>query len=296
MPVPITDPIDELDDIDIAMPTLAAAVAPAQTPDVLDAAPIISPPATDEERVAQAALAMVAQAKAFAVTDAASFERAGQLIDALKQRKKDVEGWFKPMADAAHKAWTTITGRRGAITAPLDEAITVLASRYSAFAREERERAEAERRRQEQEAQARERARLQAEADERARAAEEATQAALLASSQEEAQAFEQQAEQLTAEAAVIKQEAATVEAPVLPVHSTIDHVKGPAVAQNWQHEVMDLDALIQAVAAGQVSRQAVLANDTYLRQRAKADKGTMKIPGVRFFDAGSVRASRGRR
>lgn len=288
MPTPITD----LDDIDIAMPTLA----PAQPPEVLDAAPLVSPPATEEERVAQAALAMVAQAKAFQVTDAASFERAGQMIDALKQRKKDVEGWFKPMADAAHKAWTTITGRRGAITAPLDEAITVLASRYSTFAREERERAEAERRRQEREAQERERARLQAEAEERERQAEEARKAAELADTREEAQQLEAIAETMTAEATVIKQEAATVEAPVLPVQSSIAHVKGPAVAQNWQHEVTDLDALIQAVAAGQVSRQAVLANDTYLRQRAKADKGTAQIPGVRFYDAGSVRASRGRR
>lgn len=262
--------------------------------EVLPAAP--EPPASEEERVARAALQHLEQAKAFQVIDPASYEQAGRMIDQLKTKKKDVQGWFAPMVDAAHAAWKALTSKRASVTDPLDEAITVLSSRYATFARDERERAEAERRRQEKAAQEREQARLRAEAEEAARLAAETAKAAETAPTREEAALLAEQAEQLTQQAEQTRVEAAAVQPPVLPVQSRIDHVKGPAVAQNWQHEVTDFAALITAVAAGTVSSQALVPNDTYLRQRAKADKGTAAIPGVRFFDAGSVRASRSRR
>lgn len=250
-------------------------------------------PASEEDRVAQQALQMVAQAKAFLVVDPASYALAGQMIDQLKVKKKDVEGWFAPMCDAAHKAWKTLTGKRASITDPLDEAIEALSTRYAAFKRQEEARAEAERRQREKEAQEREQARLRAEAAEAQRLAEEAAAAALVAPSREEAAVLEEQAEQLTQQAEQTRVEAATVEAPVLPRQSAIADVKGPSVAQNWTWELVDKMALIKAVAAGQVSTEALGVNTTYLNQRAKADKGTAKIPGVRFFDKGSVRASR---
>ena len=280
-----------LDDLDLAPVTSA----PVQTPIVLDAEPV-APPKDAEQAIARQADDMVARAKAFVVDSPASYEQAGRMIDAIKAKRKDVEGFFAPMAEKAHAAWKALTEKRRSLTDPLDEAAVALSVRYSEYSRRMREEAEAERRRQEKEAQERERARLKAEAEAREREAEEARRAAERADTREDAQQLEAMAETMHAEAAVIKQEAATVEAPVLPLTSPIDHVKGPTVAQNWQHEVADFEALIRAVVAGQVSTQALLPNDTYLRQRAKADKGTAKIPGVRFFDAGSVRASRGRR
>lgn len=264
---------------------------PVRTPEVLPAEPV-----TEEERVAQAALELVARAKAFEVTDPVSYEQAGRMIDQLKTKRKDVVGWFQPMVDAAHKAWKTLTERRGGLTDPLDEALAILSSRYATFARHERERADAERKRQEKEAQEGEQARLKAEAEEAQRLADEAAQAALTAPSREEAQVLEQQAESLQQQAEQTRVEAATVPAPVLPVHSRIDHVKGPTVAQNWTFEVTDKLALIKAVAAGHVSIEALEPNTSYLSKRAKADKATATIPGVRVYDAGSVRASRSRR
>lgn len=270
---------------------------PALVPQVLDAEPAVAPPpANEEQAIARAALQLVDRAKAFQVIDPASYQQAGAMIDQLKTKKKDVVGWFAPMVDAAHDAWKALTSKRASVTDPLDEAITVLSSRYATFARQERERAEGERRRQEKEAQEREQARLQAEAAEIARQAAEAAQAALTAPSREEAQVLEQQAEQLTAAAEQTRVEAATVPAPVLPTHSRIDHAKGPTVAQNWTYEVTDKLALIKAVAAGEVSHEALEPCGPYLSKRAKADKATSRIPGVRVYDAGSVRASRSRR
>jgi len=280
-----------LDDMDFE--PVVRTVTPAPAVELLEAEPS---PVAEEQRLATAAERMVARAQAFQVTDAASYEQAGVMIDQLKQQIRQVEGFFAPMADAAHKAWKAITGKRASLTDPLIAAERALASRYSAFRRAEEERAQRERREREQAAQEAERQRLQAEADAIAREAQAAQAAAAQAASAAEAQVLEQQAAQLQQEAAAVRVEAQTVEAPVLPVQSAVAHVKGPGVRANWQAEVDDLVTLVKAVAAGQAPLECVIPNETYLRARAKADKGSAKIPGVRFYDAGSVVASRSKR
>lgn len=297
MPAPITDPIDDLDDIDIAMPTLPATETegrrPQTEPEVLDPEP--ARPA-DEQAIAHAAQSLVARAQALQVNSPESYETAGRLIDALKAQKKGVQGFFAPMRERAHAAWKAITAKEGGLTGPIDEALTIVQGRYSAYARQVREDAERERRRQEQEAQERERARLKAEAEAREKEARDAREAALTATSREEAQILEQQAEELQQTAEATRVEAATVQAPVLPLQTAVNLKKGPTVAQNWTWELTDKLALARAVVEGKVSSEAILENGPYLTKRAKADKGTATIPGVRFYDAGSVRASRSRR
>ena len=81
----------------------------------------------------------------------------------------------------------------------------------------------------------------------------------------------------------------------MIAVRSRLADVKGPTVASHWTFEVFDKRALIAAVARDEVSQEAVEPSDTYLGQFARANKGTAKVPGVRFYDAGSVRASRRR-
>lgn len=280
-----------LDEMDFE--PVVTTVTPAPAAELLAAEPS---PEAEERRLSTAAERMVARAQAFQVTDAASYEQAGLMIDQLKTQIRQVEGFFAPMADAARKTWQAITGKRASVTEPLIAAEKALSARYSAFRRAEEERAAAERREREKAAQEAERQRLQAEADAIAREAAEAKAAAAQAASADEARALEQQATQLTQEAAAVRVEAQTVEAPVLPVQSAIAHVKGPGVRANWQAEVSDLLALVKAVAAGQAPLECVIPNETYLRARAKADKGSAKIPGVRFWDAGSVVASRSKR
>lgn len=288
MSTTILDTFD--DDLDLAPATPAV-----QTPDVLEAEPVMAPPKDAEQAIARTAEDMVTRAHAFVVDSPVAYAEAGQMIDAMKAKRKEVEGFFAPMVEAAHAAWKALTEKRRSYTDPLDEAVSALTQKYAAYKRRVDEEVAAERRRQEQEAQERERARLKAEAEERERQAEEARKAAEIADTREEAQQLEAIADTMAAEATVIKQEAATVEAPVLPLSSPIEHVKGPSVRANWTFRVTDKMALIKAVAAGQVSPEALETNDTYLRARAKADKDTVRIPGVQFFDAGSVVASRRR-
>ena len=278
-------------------PVMPAAV---QTPEVLDAEPVADqPPAQQgEQAIARTAQTLVQRATDFQITTPAQFEEAGQMIDELKRAQKNVVSFFEPMAQAANRAWKAITERRAGLTDPLQHATNVLSNRYLDYDRKVKAEAERIRREEEKAAQEAERARLQAEAAARQQEADELAAAALAASSREEAQVLEAQAEQLQQEAATVRVEAATVQAPVLPVRPTTRTTAGPLPSSraNWTYALDDKMALIKAVAAGTVSAEALDANPVYLRARAKADKDTVTIPGVRLYDAGSVVASRAKR
>lgn len=242
-----------------------------------------------EQALARTSTDLVSRAKAFVIRDPAAFDLAGQMLETLKEQKRRIVEFFEADIARAHAAWKGLTSKRASFVDPLDEAIENLSRRYATFKREADEAAERERRRLEKEAQDRERARLQEEADRLAAEAKAKEEAALMAESREQASLLETQAEELKTTADEVRQEAATVQAPVLPVRPAVAPAKGITVKANWCHEVTDLMALVKAVAAGTVSIQAICANDVYLRQRAKADKNTIQIPGVRFYDAGTV-------
>lgn len=260
---------------------------PAPAADVLEAEIVTDDPA--EQTLARTSTDLVGRAKAFLITDPSSFEFAGRMLEALKDQKRTIVEFFEADIARAHAAWKGLTTKRAGFVDPIDAAVTALSARYGMFARQAREEAERERKRLEKAAQDRERERLQLEAD---RLADEATakeEAALSAPTRAEAQELTAAAGELQASAADVRQEAATVQAPVLPLAPTVTPPKGTSIKANWSHEVEDLLALVKAVAAGTVSREAVLPNDVYLRARAKADKDTIRIPGVRFFDAVTV-------
>ncbi|MGE3278122.1 MAG: hypothetical protein AB7O67_23680 [Vicinamibacterales bacterium] len=238
---------------------------------------------------------LVAQATALTITNPESFQRAGQLLEDLKGFHRQIEEFWEEPVAKAHAAWKALTTRRADMVNPLKEAVAVLSSRYATFAREERAKAEKLRREEEERLRKAEQDRLAAEAkatEERAAALRAAAEAA---PSRAEAAALETEANQAAADAEVLAVEAQTVQAPVLPPAAALPAPKSTSVRENWTFEVTDPLALIKAVAAGTVGVQAVIPNETYLRARAKADKGTVQIPGVRFYDKGSVAVRRAR-
>lgn len=261
---------------------------------VADPAPEpIEPEVVEGERVEQSlartSTDLVSRAKAFQISSPGHFQLAGEMLQTLKDQKNRIIEFFEADIERAHAAWKGLTTKRAGFVTPLDEAIATLSARYGTFAKEAREAAERERKRLEQEAQERERARLKEEADRLAAEAKAKEDAALMASSRSDALALETEAAELKTSAAEVRQEAATVQAPVLSARPSVTPPKGTSIKANWSHEVTDLMALAKAVVAGAVSIQAIAANDTYLRQRAKADKDTVRIPGVRFYDAITV-------
>lgn len=276
---------------------LPDAVEPDELPDEIEPEEAETPvaiepeivPADQEQALARQSTDIVSRAKALQITDVGTFEAAGEMLQALKDKARQIEEFFEADIQRAHAAWKGLTTKRASFLDPLKEAIAIVSSRYATFAQEEKRKAEAERRRRELEEQERERARLKAEADARAAEAARLVEEAMQATSRDEALALEEQAAAAKVEAEEIRHEAATVQAPVLPLAPTVTPPKGVSVRSNWKHEVTDIRALVKAVAEGSVPINAIAANDTYLGQRARADKGTVPIPGVRFYDAGSV-------
>jgi len=68
---------------------------------------------------------------------------------------------------------------------------------------------------------------------------------------------------------------------------------RGISTATNWKGEVISLDALVNAVAAGKASSSLVMANEVAITRLARATRGTLQVPGIRFFSQATVRAGR---
>lgn len=266
---PYRDDEDEPDDIDVALPTV---VTP-EPADVLDAAAL-----APEQRLERQNLSVSERATRLVITDAESFARAGELLTVLADLAKQVEEFWKEPTAKAHAAWKALTDRRASMLKPLEAAKQDLGARYAAFKREEDRKAEEQRRRDEQAAKEAEQARLNAEAAALEQQAEETP---------------EEQRPAILAEAAQVRQEAATVPAPVLPIRPTVTTPKGISTRSNWTCQVDDKMALVRAVAEGKVSLEALEPNMVYLRARAKADKDTFRCPGVRVYDAATVAVRR---
>lgn len=252
-------------------------------------------PVRSEQALAQSQTSLVEQAKALQITSPEAFEQAGHLLVALKDFARQVEDFWAEDIARAHAAWKGLTTKRASYLDPLKDAITVLSARYAAFAQEQKRLAEKARREEEERLRKLEQERLAAEAKAREEEAKRLEAEAKAADSYDERRAIEAEAHQAKAEAADLRQEAATVQAPVLPDVPAVALPKGTSVRANWTFRVDDKLALIKAVAAGEVSPESLDVSTTYFTKRAKADKDSVRIPGVTFYDAGSVATRRAR-
>lgn len=215
--------------------------------------------------------ALLMRAAALQVVDAASYEQAIELGQVLTGFVKDAGEYFDPDVNRAYTLWNSLTTKRKAFIDPLKEGIEKLKTRAVSWFQNE----EARRRENQRIADA-EAARLaREEADRKVVEAERARQ-----------QGDVETARELVQEAEEIRQ---SPPPPAAPVPSAAPKVAGAGVKANWVHEVYDFKALVQAVGEGKVSIEALQPNDTYLRSRAKADKKTLNIPGVRVYDKGSM-------
>jgi len=250
-----------------------------------------------EQQLARRTTDLVARAQAVIINDGPTYEAAGLFLEQLKRAQEEIEAFFEDDVANAYKAWHGLTQKRSRFVAPIKEAHKVIAERYAEYNRAEMARAEAERKEREEQAKREEQQRLHDEAREREREAAELqakAEEADVHGTREEALALREQAEQLEGEARELKLDAATAEAPVLPLTPALPTRKGaPKVRANWTFEVTDKMALCKAIARGDVSLECFTPNEQYLRRRAEADKATCRIPGVRVFDAGTVTQSR---
>lgn len=224
---------------------------------------------------------MMVAAQQLLVADGASFAAGGEMLRAVAVYAKRVHEVIDPIVEAAHVAHRTAVAQRDRLLRPAQEVKRVVGEKMACYETDQRElarMAEAQARREveRRESEARERAeaerrRLQAESDERYLAA---------------AVAAEDRGDPALAE--MIVENAPTVAAPppepVSVVRPVVERPRAEGVSfrDSYRAEVTDLQALVQAVAAGAQPLTLLQPNMTALNQMARALREQMQVPGVR--------------
>lgn len=201
------------------------------------------------------ALALKSKVDSLSVIDQASYDVANAINAEAYKLRKAFHEWFDPIDEASKKQRQATISQGKKIDEPFDYVIKVTGSKAAAWIRAEEERAAEEKRK--------------AEAIAR-KAAEDAQLAA--------AEAL--QAEGLTNAATAIL-EAPTV-IPKIVVEGPVK-AEGTTYTDRYSAEIVDLVALVKAVAEGKAPLSAICANDAWLGQWARLTKGAESMPGVKI-------------
>lgn len=224
-----------------------------------EAAIDITPEASE---AAALALPVPEQAKSLAITDDVSLSRGNELLLTIKDIRKQIADTFDPLAKKAHEAHKAILEQKKKAEAPLIEAEGIVKPAIARYM------AEVERKRREEEERIRKEMQKKAE--------EEALKAAL------EAEASGDHAE---AEA--------IIETPVFVPHVVAPpapKLQGVSIRKITKFRVVDMKALVQSIARGQVPIEAVMPNDTVIRASLKS---AQRWPGIEVWEEDSVAAGR---
>jgi hypothetical protein len=213
---------------------------------------------------------LVTQVRAIEIVDTPSYERAGEFLKGIKALLKKIEESCGPVKKKTHEAWKAAVKQENDHKAPLLEAERLLKGRIGDY------HAELERKRRIEEARLAEEARRK---EEGARL--------------EEAAALEAAGE--------IEEAEKLISDPPPPLPPPVAAVETPKVAgvfsrELWEAELIDLNKVISAAHADPKgpARQLVGFLQKEANQMARATKGQMNIPGVRFRPKRSVSASSG--
>ena len=210
---------------------------------------------------------LVVRADAFVIESDIAYETAADFLRDCKAMQKDIREAFEEPVKKAHEAHKAMTGLRGKLLSPIEAADKRVKAKMAGWV-EAKERAARE-----------EEQRRQAEA----RKAEEDRRLA-------EAAQLEAQGRQQEADAAL----AAPVHVPAQRVVAAPPKVEGTAVRKKYGAKVVDLDALVRAVAAGKVPLTLICPNQRALDSLAQAGPESFAIPGCELVTE-TVIAARGR-
>lgn len=203
--------------------------------------------------------------KAIKTKQAELDEKRKAITRPLDEKKKQIMSLFKPAQDL------------------LEQAENVLKSSIINWKAEESKRIRLENERQ------KELQRLaQEEANKRAREAEVAAQIAEQSGDVVKAEEFKTVAQTQAAVAEAIAY-APPVQAVAAP------KLSGISSREDWKAEVVNLMALVQAVARGEAPLELIQANQTEINKHARALKSNMRVPGVRVYAEEVVAARRAR-
>ena len=204
-------------------------------------------------------IALVNQARAIQIRSNDDCRMADGFIEALKSAEDKWDGLTAPSREAAHKAWKASVALHDGLITELSETRKDLKRRRGEWYDEQ------ERARREEERRLQEIARKQAEDE--ALAAAEAAEAA---------------GDHEIAEAIV----AQPITTPAVTVARTAPAASRLTAARTvWGAQVVDLMALVKAIAAGTQPITLVEPNMVALNGMARAAKSALAIPGVRSVE-----------
>jgi len=208
-----------------------------------------------QKEIENQALALKAEADGFQIVSQEDYNLANDFGKRIKQSMKTIDEYCDPVIDAAHKAHKAACDQKKALYAPFEAAKKIVDAKQIEWYRKEQARAAEELRKSEEEA--------------RRKAEEEA-----LANAQALQDAGMTQAAEAVLDTPVVIQKI-TVAEPI--------KAGGESFRETWGSEVVDLMALVKAVAAGTQPLAYLEPNTTALNSAARMFKGTVQIPGVKI-------------
>lgn len=212
------------------------------------------------------------KARALAVTDASTYERAAEMLTGIKALRQEVDAAFDPIIADAHQAHKTACRQKQQAEAPLAEAERILKSGISAYHTEQERLRQIEQRRLQEEA------RLQEEQ----RRLEEAAALELEGNRTENPELLYEANEMI---------ERPVVAPPVL-APSTTPKVAGIVHRDNWGAQLVSLPVLIKFVAAHPEYSNLLSFNTAAANALARSLKSNLKIDGLRAVNTPTVAAS----
>lgn len=208
-----------------------------------------------KQEIETQAIALKAEAERFEVVDQETYNLANEFGRRIKQSMKTIDLYCDPVIEAAHKAHKAACDQKKSLYAPFEAAKKIVDAKQIAWYRAEQARAAEERRKAEEEA--------------RKKAEEEQLAAAEILQKEGLSQAAE-----------------AVLEMPtVVPKVTVAEPVKagGESYRELWSAEVVDLMALVKAVAEGRQPLAYLEPSMSTLNKAAAMFKGTVSIPGIKI-------------
>jgi len=205
----------------------------------------------------------VASANALQIKSSQDSLGAQEVLKEIKTVAKRVYEKFHAPVESAHAAWKAAKDLENFFMGPFEEAEAIIKRKVVTF-QQEIERVQRE------EANRIEAKRLQ---EERVRKEEL------------ERQAKAAEAKGNAEKAKALRDNAEAYVAPVTFVPPPTAQASGTAFKKTWKAEVTDLPALLKSISEGRAPLGIVSINEGALNAYAKAVKGTMPVPGLKFFE-----------
>lgn len=215
---------------------------------------------TTEMELRQETAPIISRVESLTITGQETQIEASELLKAIKTGIKKVKEKLDPICDASFKAHKANTGLRNELTDPLTRAENILKQKLSAYISE----------------QERIQQKKQAEAEAKARAEEEKKRLDL------EARAEKWEAKGNAEKAETLRFEAETV--AIIPQVVQLESVKvqGIHTVELWGFEITDIT---------QVPREYMIVNELALNALARATKGALQLPGIKFISRKTISA-----